>query len=649
MVNTQKAEEKSKKNPLLSNTEGLISWLSDVYPEFQGKNPDQIIHEILDQKRVAESLTERMKELNCLYGISDLLTQPGISLDQIIHRTLQLLPPACQFPEIAEARIVLEGKTCSTTGFRETPWIMGSDIVVLGKTAGRIDVCYREKSGSLNSGPFLEEEWRLLNAIAERLGHIIERIRAEKALEESERKLRSIIDLFPVGVSVLDQNHRIVYENPALATIMHMSADRLMQGAYATRRYIRPDSTIMPPEEFASSRVISEKKAIHNVETGIVLEDETTIWVDVSAIPVGLPDWNIIIFTDDITERKKAEEIKNRFGRIFESSINEIYTFDTETFRFIDVNRGALENLGYTLEEIRQLTAVDIKPEFTRTSFQALTESLRNGELKKLEFFTVHQRKDGSQYPVEVHLLLSNSEIQPVFAAIALDITARRQAEDSIREGVQKLRLLTSLTRHDILNEITAIKLLHQMASETSSISQIHKYISQAQEVGDQIERTIGFTREYENFGLVPSGWLRIHVIIELAKKEVSMETISTVNRIPDDLELYADPILKKVFTTLLENAIRHGEKITTIVFDYSEQDDRSLIISCMDDGVGIPDSEKESIFQHGYGKHTGIGLYLAREILSITGMSILERGTFGEGSRFEILVQAGKFRRKPG
>ena len=94
-----------------------------------------------------------------------------------------------------------------------------------------------------------------------------------------------------------------------------------------------------------------------------------------------------------------------------------------------------------------------------------------------------------------------------------------------------------------------------------------------------------------------------------------------------------------------MENAIRHGGDITTIRISCFESGS-NLVITCVDDGIGIPVSEKEFIFNHGYGKHTGIGLFLAREILSITGLSIRERGEEGEGAQFEITVPAGKFRR---
>jgi K+-sensing histidine kinase KdpD len=182
------------------------------------------------------------------------------------------------------------------------------------------------------------------------------------------------------------------------------------------------------------------------------------------------------------------------------------------------------------------------------------------------------------------------------------------------------------------------------MSLKSSDQTTIHRYTSRALEACSQIEATIGFTREYENFGIVTSGWQKVHETIEAAEHQVSLGTITLENQIPEDLEIYADPIIRKVFVTLLENAIRHGDKVTKIRF-FCNVKEKNLILTCEDDGVGIPDNEKKLIFDHGYGKNTGLGLFLSREILSITGLSIHETGEFGKGARFDIEIRDGKYR----
>lgn len=109
-------------------------------------------------------------------------------------------------------------------------------------------------------------------------------------------------------------------------------------------------------------------------------------------------------------------------------------------------------------------------------------------------------------------------------------------------------------------------------------------------------------------------------------------------------VEVFADPILEKVFYNLLENAVRHGQKVTAITVSAREIPE-GLVICWEDNGVGIPAHEKERIFQRDYGKHTGLGLFLAREICSVTGITLTETGDPGKGARFELLVPAGSYR----
>jgi len=134
----------------------------------------------------------------------------------------------------------------------------------------------------------------------------------------------------------------------------------------------------------------------------------------------------------DITEKKRAEALNRRFGKILESSLNEIYVFDAATFRFIEVNHGACRNLGYSMEELRLLSPWDLKPEFKKREFLAKIAPLHSGEAEILRFETAHQRKDGSCYPVEVHLQRFAEEGESVFAAVVLDITERKKAHERL-------------------------------------------------------------------------------------------------------------------------------------------------------------------------------------------------------------------------
>jgi PAS domain S-box-containing protein len=133
----------------------------------------------------------------------------------------------------------------------------------------------------------------------------------------------------------------------------------------------------------------------------------------------------------DMSEHRRIQEKAAQFHRVLEDSLNEIFIFDAETLRFIDVNRGARENLGFSIEELREMTPLHIKPEMTPELFAKLIGPLRAGVEEQIQFITVHRRKDGSLYPVEVHLQLMSHNAD-VFVAVILDITERKRAEEEI-------------------------------------------------------------------------------------------------------------------------------------------------------------------------------------------------------------------------
>jgi K+-sensing histidine kinase KdpD len=168
-------------------------------------------------------------------------------------------------------------------------------------------------------------------------------------------------------------------------------------------------------------------------------------------------------------------------------------------------------------------------------------------------------------------------------------------------------------------------------------------YIASEESAAAAIEHQISFTRDYENIGVNSPRWMDVRATISLALSHLDPLPVP-VNLDIDDLHIYADPLLEKVFYNQVENAIRLGEKVTRISFSCEESAD-GLIITCEDDGKGIPLPEKENIFTRKYFHHTGLGLFLSREILDITGIGIRECGEEGAGARFEISVPPMGFR----
>ncbi len=144
----------------------------------------------------------------------------------------------------------------------------------------------------------------------------------------------------------------------------------------------------------------------------------------------------------DITERLNNESLAIRMKHMLDHSIEEIYIFEGNNLRFIQVSRGALINLGYSMDEIRTLTPLDLKPDFTEKEFSRLIEPLRNGKKDQLIFETRHRRKNGSNYPVEVRLQYTREDVSPVFLAIILDLTERKLTEKELELYRQHLEQL---------------------------------------------------------------------------------------------------------------------------------------------------------------------------------------------------------------
>ena len=166
-------------------------------------------------KRRTHELGERVKELNCLYGISHLMEKPGISLGEILQETVDLIPPSWQYPEITCARIVLNGREWQSPGFKETAWSQAGDISVHMERLGYVQVCYLEEKPDIDEGPFLREERHLIDVIAERLGTMVEQKRVDEALRNSEERIRGLVSTAVDGIITADERGTIRSFNPA--------------------------------------------------------------------------------------------------------------------------------------------------------------------------------------------------------------------------------------------------------------------------------------------------------------------------------------------------------------------------------------------------------------------------------------------------
>jgi PAS domain S-box-containing protein len=308
--------------------------------------------------------------------------------------------------------------------------------------------------------------------------------------------------------------------------------------------------------------------------------------------------------------------------------------------RVVYANAACCMMLGYNRLEIAGITIFDIDTSVSQVLWKDyLTSKVASDSLT---FETTYSRKRGERFPVEVTSDYFEYKGTIYVCSFIRDISDRKRSEKALMLANEKLNLLSSVTRHDILNKLTAVLGYLELAKMVHDRDRLEDFISKINEMIQIIQDQIQFTRDYQDLGVKAPEWQDIQ---GLFVKAVSQLDLSNV-RLDSDLSglrIYADPLLVRVVYNIIDNALRYGEHVT-IIRTFYRYDGADLVWVIEDNGVGISAKDKSMIFNKGFGKHTGLGLFLAREILAITGLTIMETGFPGKGARFEIIVPPGAF-----
>ncbi len=240
----------------------------------------------------------------------------------------------------------------------------------------------------------------------------------------------------------------------------------------------------------------------------------------------------------------------------------------------------------------------------------------------------------------------------PLLKQLIEKISANRQIQDKLAFLNKKLNLVGSITRHDILNQLTAVSGYTELLEMTTEDPQMRLYIEKERFAIDKIRKLLQFSKDYQNMGSEPPVWQTISSIIRRAEDLISLKGV-TIKNASGTASVFADLSVEKAAAQLLDNSVRHGQTVSSINISIQEEKVGSVLV-IEDNGVGIPDPDKERIFERGFGKNTGWGLFLAREILAITDMTITETGVPGNGDSFRDsypwrCVQELRCRQMPG
>jgi PAS domain S-box-containing protein len=475
---------------------------------------------------------------------------------------------------------------------------------------------------------------------------VTERKRIEEALRESEERYRHFFKTTLDSVFITTPEGRWIDFNDALVEMSGYASREEMQGVPVSSLYAHPE------ERSAFLKIVEHEGYVKEHPIQFKKKDGTVADTLLTIVPQTNPDGSLKAFIGtvrDITERKRAEEplreSEERYRLINDSSRDFIYSYDRNG-RFTSANKSLCDAMGLRADQIIGKTHAELSfpAEQCREWDELHRRVYETGAT--VDSPTSSLMPDGNVHYHEVTLNPLHDREGNItgIAGTTRDITERKRSEEAVQQANRKITLLSSITLHDINNQLTSLQgyraLLENRLTDPPSVMYIQK-------IGDaamRITAMIQFAKAYEAIGVNSPAWQDIRTHVDTATKEALPQKITLKNEIPAGTEVFADPLIAKVFYNLMDNAVRYNGKITTIRFSVEESGDDRIIV-CEDDGEGIPAGKKERIFERGYGMNTGLGLTLSREILDITGITIRETGEPGKGARFEIRVPKAAYR----
>lgn len=394
--------------------------------------------------------------------------------------------------------------------------------------------------------------------LAKRLQYLVGAKKTADELRNSERRFKSLTEHAPEAIIVFN------YESGQILDV-NRNASRLMKRDRESLMTMEIDELCAQSKSATAVSQNPLHRAIDQAIAGDVpaffceFDDAegNLVWSEARLIRVpGAAEPLVRLSLIDISNERRLEREAAQLGRIVEESLNETYIFHADTLKFMTVNKGARDNLGYSSDELLELTPVDLKPLFTREAFQALIQPLRNRSTKRVQFATEHQRKDGSIYPVEADLQLTEYKGEPAFVANIVDVTEYRNTEAQLRQA-QKMEAVGQLTggiAHDFNNLLTVVIGNLQLLEESSTQGLEDKELigdalASATRGADLTRRLLAFGRQQVLEPTITDVSVLAADMLQLLQRTLG-ESISVV------LTSGEPSLLAKVDASQLENAV---------------------------------------------------------------------------------------------
>jgi len=466
----------------------------------------------------------------------------------------------------------------------------------------------------------------------------------EQDVRRERDRVAQYLEIAEVILLVLDTKGVVAMINRKGAELLGLpGAEIIGKNWYET--YVPEDQRAGVMERLAALLDGSAKEPLH-VENEIITADgkrRMISWRNAVVRDKKGTIAGILSSGEDVTDLREARRGLVIKDAAISSSPDGVVIIGPDE-RVMYANPAYLKLMGYrSLNEIvgLQITAVATDAGRIREMLEALG---RDGH------WTGDYRatfRDGRVADLRVSATIAtDSDGTPICTmASIVDVTEMQLYRKALEEANKKLGLLSSITRHDVLNQTHVILSYVELLKDVLPVSEpAGTYLKGVETAGRTIHSQINFTRDYQRMGVDAPVWQKVAEVFQENRYAWGPDTLIVRTEV-GDVEVYADQMLEKVFYNLLDNAVRHGGGVTTVTVTFKEED-RAGVIVVEDDGSGVADGEKERIFERGVGKHTGFGLFLTREVLGLTGITIHETGKAGAGARFELTVPPGAWRR---
>ncbi|MEM2891607.1 MAG: PAS domain S-box protein [Thermoplasmata archaeon] len=488
------------------------------------------------------------------------------------------------------------------------------------------------------------EDIDLLLSISRMLMALVSQKRAEAQLQESEQRYRSFFENTGSATAIIEDDMTISLVNSEFERISGYKKEEII--GHRWPEFVHAEDV----QRMAGYHVLRRSdpgKAPSSYEFRFIAKDGRILDVRANMSMVPGTKKSIGVF-HDVTAAKKAEmavaESERFLSSVFSSIQDGISVLDTD-MRIVRVNRAMEQWYSHAMPLVgkRCYEAYHGRNEpcdTCPTSATIKTGAVARSVVPKvgpnrdvvgwLELYTFPQRDPAS------------GQVMGVIEYVR-DVSESRLYEDALRKANEKLQLMGSITRHDALNQLSVLYGWLDIASQGANSEPLKGYLKRMRDAADTIRSQLEFTADYQEMGVRGASWIDVEGSLNRGMTGLGMAGI-TFEQDVAGLELYCDPLLDKVFHNLIDNSLRHGGKVSSIRVSYNETPE-GLTLVYEDDGVGVANEHKELIFEAGRGRHKGYGLFLARAILGITGITIQEKGIPGKGARFEIRAPKDKYR----